>query len=94
MISADLPTLARQRPGNKIQFALCTLDKAAEARRDLNNWFPRFRTQIKQANTSGMIDSFYFRLKTWSAVLWAPMIPANLIGNNTPKAQSPGKVGA
>ncbi len=57
VISADLPTLARQRPGNKIQFALCTLDKAAEARRDLNNWFARFRTQIKQANTSGMIDS-------------------------------------
>jgi len=56
VISADLPTLARLRPGNKIRFALSTLEQAAKARRDRDNWFARFCTQIKQTGASGIID--------------------------------------
>ena len=57
VISADLPTLARLRPGNKIRFALSTLEQAAEARRDRDNWFAIFRTQIQRTDASGIIDA-------------------------------------
>jgi allophanate hydrolase subunit 2 len=56
VISADLPTVARLRPGNTIRFALATLEQAAEARRERESWFARFRSHIKRSTLSGIID--------------------------------------
>ncbi|HCF75167.1 MAG: allophanate hydrolase [Proteobacteria bacterium] len=77
VISADLPTLARLRPGSTIRFSKSTLEQATEARRERENWFARFLDQIKRAGTSGIIDPTALQTQNLVSGVVGPDDPAD-----------------
>ena len=57
VISSDLATVARLRPGDTVRFELTSLEQATTARLDLENWFARLPSCIEFFTPSGIIDT-------------------------------------
>ena len=57
VISSDLATVARLRPGDTVRFELTSLEQATTARLDLENWFAKLPSCIEFFTPSGIIDT-------------------------------------